>query len=112
MRRSLIVTVAASTAMVLLAMLVPMAVLIDDYAMEDQLARAALAELDAAGGEPPSLAELAQRHGDRVANVLRFLERTRAVIQVEPGRFYTKETLAAVLGRIRAAGAAMKTEGR
>ena len=42
MRRSLIVTVAASTAMVLLAMLIPMAVLIDDYAMEDQLARAAL----------------------------------------------------------------------
>ena len=42
MRRSLIVTVAASTAMVLLAMLIPMAVLIDDYALEDQVARAAL----------------------------------------------------------------------
>jgi signal transduction histidine kinase len=42
MRRSLIITVAASTAMVLLAMLIPMAVLIDDFAMEDQLARAAL----------------------------------------------------------------------
>lgn len=42
MRRSLIVTVAASVTMVLLAMLVPMAVLLRDYALEDRLSRAAL----------------------------------------------------------------------
>lgn len=42
MRRSLILTVAATTVMVLLAMLVPMALLVDDYAVEDRLARAAL----------------------------------------------------------------------
>ena len=42
MRRSLILTVAAATAMVLLAMLVPMAVLVRSYAGEDLLARAAL----------------------------------------------------------------------
>jgi signal transduction histidine kinase len=42
MRRSLIVTVAATVAMVLLAMLVPMAVLVRNYALEDRLARAAL----------------------------------------------------------------------
>jgi len=41
-RRSLILTVAAATAMVLLAMLVPMAVLVRSYALEDRLARAAL----------------------------------------------------------------------
>jgi signal transduction histidine kinase len=41
-RRSLIVTVAASTVMVLVAMLIPMAMLVEDYAMEDRLAVAAL----------------------------------------------------------------------
>lgn len=42
MRRSLILTVAAAVTMVLLAMLVPMAVLLRSYALEDRLARAAL----------------------------------------------------------------------
>ena len=42
MRRSLIVTVAAAVGMVLLAMLVPMIVLLRDYALEDRLATAAL----------------------------------------------------------------------
>ncbi|MDF1606293.1 HAMP domain-containing sensor histidine kinase [Nocardioides sp. YIM 152315] len=42
MRRSLILTVAAAVSMVLLAMLVPMAVLLRGYALEDRLSRAAL----------------------------------------------------------------------
>jgi methyl-accepting chemotaxis protein len=42
MRRQLIVTVAAVVSMVLLAMLVPMAVLVRSYALEDRLSRAAL----------------------------------------------------------------------
>ena len=42
MRRSLIVTVAAAVTMVLVAMLVPMAVLLQRFALEDRLARAAL----------------------------------------------------------------------
>lgn len=42
MRRSLILTVAAAVSMVLLAMLVPMAVLLRSYALEDRLSRAAL----------------------------------------------------------------------
>ena len=42
MRRSLILTVAAAVSMVLLAMLVPMALLLRDYALEDRLSRAAL----------------------------------------------------------------------
>jgi signal transduction histidine kinase len=41
-RRQLIVTVAAVVSMVLLAMLVPMAVLVRSYALEDRLSRAAL----------------------------------------------------------------------
>ncbi|WP_139983888.1 sensor histidine kinase [Nocardioides litoris] len=42
MRRSLILTVAAAVSMVLLAMLVPMAVLLRSYVLEDRLARAAV----------------------------------------------------------------------
>ncbi len=42
MRRQLIVTVAAVVSMVLLAMLVPLALLVRSYALEDRLARAAL----------------------------------------------------------------------
>ena len=42
MRRQLIVTVAAVVSMVLLAMLVPTAVLVRSYALEDRLSRAAL----------------------------------------------------------------------
>lgn len=42
MRRSLIVTVAAATSMVLLAMLVPIAVLLRSYALEERTSRAAL----------------------------------------------------------------------
>ncbi len=42
MRRSLILTVAAAVSMVLIAMLVPMAILLRGYALEDRLATAAL----------------------------------------------------------------------
>lgn len=42
MRRSLIRTVAATTVIVLIALLVPMAVLVNRFALEDRLARAAL----------------------------------------------------------------------
>jgi len=70
---------------------------------EDALAKAALAELTAAGAEPPTVGELSQRHGDRIANVMRFLERGQQVVQVEPGRFYTVETLKGVLDRLKAA---------
>jgi selenocysteine-specific elongation factor len=70
-------------------------------AAEDKLAKAAMAELEGAGGEPPSVAELATKHGAQVSNVLRFLERTGEVVQVEQGRYYTKTTLQAVLDRLR-----------
>ena len=68
---------------------------------EDKIAKAAIAELQSAGAEPPSVAELATRHGPQVANVLRFLERTGEVVQVEQGRYYTKGALDAVLGKLR-----------
>jgi selenocysteine-specific elongation factor len=68
---------------------------------EDRIAQAAIGELEAAGGEPPSVAELVTRHGPQVANVLRFLERTGEVVQVEQGRYYTKTALDAVLAKLR-----------
>jgi selenocysteine-specific elongation factor len=68
---------------------------------EDRIARAALAELTAAGAEPPTVAEMTPRLGAQLANVMRFLERTGDVVQVEPGRFYTKASLQAVLDRLR-----------
>jgi selenocysteine-specific elongation factor len=69
-------------------------------AAEDKVAKSALAELEAAGAEPPSVAELATRHGPQVSNVLRFLERTGDVVQVEQGRYYTKGALEKVLHRL------------
>jgi selenocysteine-specific elongation factor len=68
---------------------------------EDKVAKAAIAELETAGAEPPSVTELATKHGPQVSNVLRFLERTGEVVQVEQGRYYTKTALQAVLDRLR-----------
>lgn len=65
MRRSLILTVAAAVTMVLLAMLVPMAVLLRDYAFEDELGRAALevqaTETVVSGQDPGSVATYLER---------------------------------------------------
>jgi signal transduction histidine kinase len=61
-RRSLIATVAAAVAMVLVAMLVPMALLLRGYALEDRISRAALevqateTVVSGAGGEPGPVA--------------------------------------------------------
>ena len=70
-------------------------------AAEDKVAKTALGELEAAGAEPPSVSELATKHGPQVANVLRFLERTGEVIQVEPGRYYTKAALQNLIDRLK-----------
>lgn len=67
MRRSLIVTVAAAVSMVLLAMLVPMAVLVQSYALEDRLSRAAL--------EVQATETVVSRHGDDKGAVSVYLDR-------------------------------------
>jgi selenocysteine-specific elongation factor len=69
---------------------------------DDALASAALATLTAAGPEPPSIAELIQKHGDKVANVLRFLERSGAVVKVEADRYYEVTALTALIARLGA----------
>ena len=71
-------------------------------AADDKVARAAMSELEAAGAEPPSVSELATKHGQQVSNVLRFLERTGEVVQVEQGRYYTRTALQQVLDRLEA----------
>lgn len=70
--------------------------------VEDRIAKAALAELAAAGAEPPTVAEMAPRLGSQLPNVMRFLERTGEVVQVEPGRYYTKSALQGFLDRLQA----------
>lgn len=67
MRRSLIVTVAAAVGMVLLAMLVPMAVLLRDYALEDRLSRAAL--------EVQATEAAVSRYGSDRGDVQQYVER-------------------------------------
>ena len=69
MRRSLITTVAAAVAMVLLAMLVPMALLLRGYALEDRISRAALevqaTETVVSSGDPGAVATYLERiNGD------------------------------------------------
>jgi signal transduction histidine kinase len=56
-RRSLLLTAAAAISMVLLAMLVPMAILVRSYALEDRLARAAL--------EVQAVETVVSRHDDK-----------------------------------------------
>lgn len=85
MRRSLILTVAAAVAMVLLAMLVPMAVLLRDYAFEDELSRAALevqaAETVVSGQDPGSVSLYLERINDD--------ERVQTTVLYPPGLYET-----------------------
>lgn len=68
MRRSLLVTAAAAISMVLLAMLVPMAILVRSYALEDRLARAALevqaVETVVSGQDPGAVGQYVERLND------------------------------------------------
>ncbi|UFN44536.1 HAMP domain-containing sensor histidine kinase [Nocardioides okcheonensis] len=69
MRRSLLVTAGAAISMVLLAMLVPMAILVRSYALEDRLARAAL--------EVQAVETVVSRYDDR-GSVSVYLDRLNA----------------------------------
>jgi selenocysteine-specific elongation factor len=67
--------------------------------------RATLREIDetirAAAHEPPSVGELTPRFGQLAADLLRFLERDRRVVAVEPDRYYNIESLNSLIGRLR-----------
>ena len=67
---------------------------------EDKLAKSVMADLESAGAEPPSVGELTQKFGDRVGNILRFLERNQSVVKVEPDRYYAAGALQTLLDRL------------
>jgi selenocysteine-specific elongation factor len=71
-------------------------------AAQQKMADQILAELTAAGREPPSVGELEQRLGQQVMSVLRHLERQKRVVQVEEGRYYAPEAVRELLGRLEA----------
>ncbi len=57
--------------------------------------------LSAAGAEPPSTDELAAEFGGDAGPLLRFLERTGEVVQVEPSRYFAASQLQALVERLR-----------
>ena len=69
---------------------------------QQKVADQLLAELTAAGREPPSVGELEARHGAHTMSVLRHLERQKRVIQVEEARFYDPDAVRELLGRLEA----------
>src|SRR4029077_14943192 len=52
--------------------------------------------------EPPSVGELVSRYDSSVPGLLRFLERQGRIVSVETNRYYDRETLDAMIRRIRA----------
>ncbi len=62
-----------------------------------------LRTLQAAGSEPPSVAELREECGVGTVAILRLLERDGEVVQVESERYYATAALEALTGTLRAA---------
>ncbi|HET7623074.1 MAG TPA: selenocysteine-specific translation elongation factor [Gemmatimonadaceae bacterium] len=70
---------------------------------EAEAARVKLLDtLEAAGAEPPSVAELEERCGPDTAALLRLLERDGQVVQVESERYYAAPALGALVETLRA----------
>ena len=51
--------------------------------------------------EPPSVGELVSRFGSSVPGLLRFLERQGRIVQVETDRYYDRDTLESMIGRLK-----------
>lgn len=69
----------------------------------DATRRRILDALQAAGAEPPSVAELESECGANTRALLRLLERDREIVQVEAERYYASSALDALTQRLRAA---------
>jgi selenocysteine-specific elongation factor len=67
-----------------------------------------LADLRAAGAEPPDVAALAEQYGKDPIPLLRILEREGLIVAVETGRFYAADTVERLVTRLRDG----MTEGR
>ena len=71
-------------------------------AATDQTAQL-LQALEAAGVEPPSVAELAVTFGKDVVGLLKLLERERTAVQVTSDRWFAAIAVKELLGRLRTA---------
>jgi selenocysteine-specific elongation factor len=69
-----------------------------DIAASDHLVH----DICAGTQEPPSVGELVSRYGSSVPGLLRFLERQGRIVQVETDRYYDRNTLDAMIARLRA----------
>jgi selenocysteine-specific elongation factor len=69
----------------------------DDLAFKERL----LAELRAAGAEPPDVAALADLHHRDPVPILRIIEREGLIVSVEPGRFYAVEVVERLVTTLR-----------
>ena len=70
--------------------------------MEAQkLADSVLHDICASGKEPPSVAELVRKRGNRVPDVLRFLQKTERLAQVETDRYYDTSVVQELIGTLR-----------
>jgi len=69
-----------------------------DIEASDHLAH----DICAGAQEPPSVGELVSRYGSSVPGLLRFLERQGRIVQVETDRYYDRNTLDALIARLRA----------
>jgi selenocysteine-specific elongation factor len=67
----------------------------------ESLAGTIVSRLTTAGAEPPAEDELEAELGKDVAAVLRYLERSGAVVQVEQGRYYAASQLKSLVDRLR-----------
>ena len=68
---------------------------------EERLRAMLETRLEEAGREPPSVGELVSAHGPRVPPLLRLLERSGAIVAVEPDRYYAAGALSDLLERLR-----------
>jgi selenocysteine-specific elongation factor len=70
---------------------------------QEESTMALVAAIEAAGAEPPSVPELQQRFGKQTPSLLRHLERSGRVVQVEELRFYSPEAVSRLLSRLEQA---------
>jgi selenocysteine-specific elongation factor len=60
-----------------------------------------VSQLEAAGAEPPTMEEIATRLSTDPAPLVRYLERSGQIVQVEPNRYYAAGQLQLLVGRLR-----------
>jgi selenocysteine-specific elongation factor len=70
---------------------------------QESLQSALIAQLRGCGSEPPTVATLSEQHGVDVMPLLRILERDGLVVAVEGDRYFAREAVDDLVGRLAAA---------